>query len=82
MKAGKPVIGADHGGTSELISDGLNGLKFAAGDSEDLARKIEILYHDENMRREMGERAQDWALTNFNREKFGRDLLQILEEAV
>jgi hypothetical protein len=34
------------------------------------------------MRREMGERAQDWALTNFNREKFGRDLLQILEEAV
>ena len=82
MKAGKPVVGADHGGTSELISDGLNGLKFAAGDSEDLARKIEILYHDENMRREMGERAQDWALTNFNREKFGRDLLQILEEAV
>ena len=82
MKAGKPVIGADHGGTSELISDGLNGLKFAAGDSEDLARKIEILYHDKNMRREMGERAKDWALTNFNREKFGRDLLQILEEAV
>ena len=82
MKAGKPVIGADHGGTSELISDGLNGLKFAAGDSEDLARKIEILYHDENMRREMGERAKEWALTNFNREKFGRDLLQILEEAV
>lgn len=82
MKAGKPVIGADHGGTSELISDGLNGLKFAAGDSEDLARKIEILYHDENMRREMGEHAQDWALTNFNREKFGKDLLQILEEAV
>jgi glycosyltransferase involved in cell wall biosynthesis len=82
MKAGKPVIGADHGGTSELISDGLNGLKFAAGDSEDLARKIEILYHDQNMRREMGERAQDWALTNFNREKFGRDLLQILEDAV
>lgn len=82
MKAGKPVVGADHGGTSELISDGLNGLKFVAGDSEDLARKIEILYHDENMRREMGERARDWALTNFNREKFGRDLLQILEEAV
>lgn len=82
MKAGKPVIGADHGGTSELISDGLNGLKFVAGDSEDLARKIEILYHDENMRREMGERAKDWAITNFNREKFGRDLLRILEEAV
>jgi glycosyltransferase involved in cell wall biosynthesis len=82
MKAGKPVIGADHGGTSELISDGENGLKFRPGDSDDLARKIEILYHDESLRKEMGSRAQVWALTNFTREKYSGDLLQIIQEIV
>ncbi len=82
MKAGKPVVGADTAGTAELISDGVNGFTFAMGDAEDLARKIEILYHDPSLRKEMGRRGQVWATANFTREKFGADLLQVFKEVV
>lgn len=82
MKAGKPVVGANSAGTAELISDGVNGFTFATGDAEDLARKIEILYHDPSLRKEMGRSGQAWAVENFSREKFGADLLRIFKEVV
>lgn len=82
MKAGKPVVGANTAGTAELISDGVNGFTFAMGDAEDLARKIEILYHDPSLRKEMGRSGQAWAAENFSRERFGVDLLRIFKEVV
>ena len=80
MKAGKPVVGANTAGTAELICDGVNGFTFKMGDSEDLARKIEILYHDPSLRKEMGRRGEQWAAENFTREKFGADLLRVFNE--
>ena len=80
MKAGKPVIGANTAGTAELISDGVNGFTFAMGDAADLARKIEILYHDPSLRKEMGRRGEQWAAENFTREKFGACLLRVFNE--
>lgn len=82
MKAGKPVIGSNTAGTAELISDGVNGFTFAMGDATDLARKIEILYHDPSLRKEMGRRGQAWAAENFRRDKFGADLLGVFTEVV
>ena len=82
MKAGKPVVGADTGATPELISNGVTGFTFAMGNCEDLARKIEILYHDASLRKEMGRQAQAWATANFSREKFGSDLLQVFSEVL
>ena len=82
MKAGKPVVGAATAGTAELIADGITGFTFAMGDSEDLARKIEILYHDPSLRLEMGRRGKAWAAENFTREKFGADLLRVFQEVV
>jgi D-inositol-3-phosphate glycosyltransferase len=40
MASGLPVIGADAGGTSELLDHGQLGLLFKPGDAEDLAVKI------------------------------------------
>jgi glycosyltransferase involved in cell wall biosynthesis len=82
MKAGKPVVGADTGATPELISNGITGFTFAMGNCEDLARKIEIIYHDKSLRKEMGRQAQVWATANFSREKFGSDLLQVFSEVL
>lgn len=82
MKLGKPVIGANSGGTAELISSGETGLIFAVGDSEDLARKIEILYHDSKLRNEIGAKAQAWATGNFSREKYAADLLEVFREVL
>lgn len=37
---GKPIIGSDHGGLSELIKDGVNGYKFKPSDINDLIKII------------------------------------------
>lgn len=43
---GTPVIAADIGGTAELVEDGVTGLLFRSGDSDDLARAVETLATD------------------------------------
>ncbi len=40
---GRPIIASDIGGIGEIVKDGINGLLFKPGDSEDLARKIRLL---------------------------------------
>lgn len=44
------TIGANNTGIMEIIQDGISGLLFETGDEEDLARKIEVIYRDENLR--------------------------------
>ena len=44
MKLGKPVIGAKSGGTTELISEGFNGLLYTSGDHMELTGKIRYMY--------------------------------------
>ena len=41
--AGIPVITSNIGGMAELVRDGVNGLLFQVGDSQDLAKKIQIV---------------------------------------
>jgi glycosyltransferase involved in cell wall biosynthesis len=40
FSSGVPVIGSRHGGLAEMVTDGVNGLLFNPGDSDDLAEKI------------------------------------------
>lgn len=50
LASGRPVIASNIAGMSSLIEDGVNGLLYKAGDADDLANKILILYHDEQLR--------------------------------
>ncbi|MFP5212651.1 MAG: glycosyltransferase family 4 protein [Acidobacteriota bacterium] len=43
LHAGVPVIASRVGGIPEIVTDGENGLLFAPGDHEDLARRINLL---------------------------------------
>ena len=54
MHFGLPVIGADRGGSSELICDGENGLIFRGGDAVDMAAKIRKLASSSELRRRLG----------------------------
>ncbi|MDH7480034.1 MAG: glycosyltransferase family 4 protein, partial [Syntrophomonadaceae bacterium] len=46
MAAGTPVVVSDTGGISELVDNGVDGLKFNTGSSDSLARKVlEMLNH-------------------------------------
>jgi glycosyltransferase involved in cell wall biosynthesis len=54
MAAGLPVIAANHGGLSEIVTDGITGLHFDPGDRADLARKMLELVADQDGAKKMG----------------------------
>ena len=49
MLHGIPVIGANSGGTMDLINDGINGILYESQNSNDLAEKIEKLIKNETL---------------------------------
>ncbi|MEM4699914.1 MAG: glycosyltransferase family 4 protein [Candidatus Nezhaarchaeales archaeon] len=57
MAAGKPVVVSDVGGLSELVVDGLNGIKVPSGRAHELSLAIERLLESKEEARRMGERA-------------------------
>ncbi len=50
---GIPVIATNIEGLNEIVLDKETGLLFKSGDEEDLAKKIELIYTDENLRTEL-----------------------------
>lgn len=55
MLAGLPVIGTNTGGTLDIISDGLTGWLYKAGNAADLAEKMALVYNNPQIARDMGE---------------------------
>ena len=61
MACGCCVVGSRVGGTPELIGEDERGLLFQSGDGNDLARKLERLIADHELRRALGLRAAAFA---------------------
>ncbi len=81
MHFGLPVIAAAAGASKELVNDGINGLLFKPGDSEDLARTIQILHNDAQLYRKMAKRArEDSELANFT-EGVGKQIWEVMHAA-
>ena len=59
MAHGKPVIGGAHGGTPDVIEDGVTGLLVPHGDIARLSRALESLLADPARAREMGARGRE-----------------------
>ncbi len=57
MSYGKPAIGCNVGGVTDVITDGVNGLLCTLEDKEDLANKITLLLNDPEKRHSMGQAA-------------------------
>lgn len=59
MRHGKPCIGGRHGGTPELLSDGVNGFLVEHGNVGELAERLAFLAECRDARAQMGRRAFD-----------------------
>lgn len=76
MLLNKPVIGANSGATPELIMDGINGFLYEPGDYADLAKKIEYFVDNKEEIVKFGQKGNDFANANFNKQKHIEKLLK------
>jgi glycosyltransferase involved in cell wall biosynthesis len=75
MLAGVPVVVSDIGPLREVIEDGRNGLLFARGDPQDLARVLGEALSDRVMLRELASSAREQALRDFTVERMTDGML-------
>ncbi len=80
MAQGKPVIGGAHGGTPDIIEDGVTGFLVRHGDVEELAHKLRKLLTDDALRWSMGCRARERVRSTYLFEHFQARLEQIIAE--
>ena len=55
MSTGIPIVASDHGGTKEIVRDGIDGFIVPQGRVTPLADALALLVRDAGMRRQMGE---------------------------
>lgn len=81
MLHGIPVIGADSGGTTELINDRECGLLYEVKNSNDLADKIEMLINNETLYQNIIDNAYLFS-KKFTIEKTANDVYTVFESVV
>ncbi|MBI4317744.1 MAG: glycosyltransferase family 4 protein [Chloroflexi bacterium] len=79
MATGKPVIGADSGGITELISDGVTGFLVPPKSPEVLSEKIVLLAESADLRAKMGQSARRRAETVLGEERLAAEFAPIYE---
>lgn len=82
MSHGKPVIGGAHGGTPDIIEEGINGYLVQHGDVPQLTARLHHLLSDESCRRRMGEQAFERVRSNFTYSRFSAEFTNLLENVL
>ena len=83
MLAGCVVIGADTGGTAEIIGwDGSRGYLYRQGNYQDLARVMRYAVEHADNNRSIQRAAQDYAISNFDAEKYIEKITELYEDAL
>lgn len=82
MSYGKPAIGCNVGGVSEIIEHNKNGLFATVNDSLDLARQINLLIRNQKLRKEMGVNARKTIEDKFTKEKLAENSLHYYKKAI
>lgn len=82
MALGRAVIAPDMGGFARIVQHRRNGLLFKAGDPEDLARQIETLYNDSELRKKISQNAQQTMNREYDCEEKNKIILSRLKNLV
>ncbi|ACN15630.1 putative lipopolysaccharide N-acetyl-glycoaminyltransferase [Desulforapulum autotrophicum HRM2] len=82
MALGKPIIGSRIGGIPEQIEDGETGFLFEMGNIEELAKKMNILANDKNLRRKFGKAARLKVEIEYDLEKHCTELESIYKKLI
>ncbi|MHC5033575.1 MAG: glycosyltransferase, partial [Planctomycetota bacterium] len=82
MGYGLPAVASRIGGLPEIVEDGRTGLLFEAGDADELASKMEMLWEDSALCARMGQAARHRAAREFSEDVFYSRLMDAYQAAV
>ena len=80
LASGVPVVQPEHGAYPEWVCATQGGLLHRPHDSADLAEKLAVLLRDANLRRRMGEQAQQAAWEQFSSERMAVATLDVFRQ--
>lgn len=79
---GRARIGSRAGGIPSVIEDGVDGLLFETGSSDDLARALRRLMESPDYSRKLGEQARERALREFTTEAYLNRYRSLIESVI
>jgi glycosyltransferase involved in cell wall biosynthesis len=82
MSHGLPVIASRIGGMPEIVEDGVTGLLFEPGNSEDLANKMNLLWENPDLCRQMGIQGHEKVISEYSNEVYYKRLMAVYEKAI
>jgi glycosyltransferase involved in cell wall biosynthesis len=82
MAASKPVVVTSRCGASEIIQSGINGIVVDYAKTEDVAKQVESLLNDAQLRRKIGDNAYQYVKNHLSWEKYAKTMEMIFEKAV
>jgi N-acetyl-alpha-D-glucosaminyl L-malate synthase BshA len=82
MACETPVVASNVGGIPEVVTDGETGFLSAVGDVEKMSADAARLLEDEEMRREMGARARESAVSRYNTDRIIPQYLEFYERVL
>ena len=77
LASGVPVVASDIGGNGEIVKDGYNGFLFKPADYEELAKKIEILLKNDDIRKSFSQNALKTIEDKFTLDRMVDDTLKL-----
>jgi glycosyltransferase involved in cell wall biosynthesis len=82
MAAAKPVIVSKQVGTSEIIQDNVNGIIIDKATPEEIAKKVEVLANNPNLRKAIGENAFKYVKDNLSWEKYAKKVEDVFRRTL
>jgi len=79
MSCGTPVIASALPGVRTVFADKVQGYYVIPGDANDLQVKLKLILENEDLRKQMGEKARELALARYDSEKLGDKLIKIYQ---
>jgi glycosyltransferase involved in cell wall biosynthesis len=82
MAAGLPVVTSRIGQLQTLIQDGVNGLLYEPGNSQQLAQQLDHLRQSPSRRIQLGQSARSIVLQSHTWEQVVQQILNLMQQAV
>jgi glycosyltransferase involved in cell wall biosynthesis len=80
MAMEKVVLSSDVAALAEIVQDGYNGMLFEKDNIEDLAKKIDILMQDKDLRIKLGKQAREWVVKERDWKVLSQRLVNIYDK--